>query len=96
MTTRSSTSTTSLKRGNTPEWGWFSFFFPKNLARRNCGVYSNRCKKEDGKHPAQSERNSEMTTYTTINDYIAQVVNPALGEYADDYDTWEIAQKHEI
>ena len=37
-----------------------------------------------------------MTNYTTINDYIAQVVNPALGEYADDYDTEEIAQKHEI
>ena len=33
-----------------------------------------------------------MTTYTTINDYIAQVVNPALGEYADDYDTEEIAR----
>ena len=27
-----------------------------------------------------------MTTYTTINDYIAQVVNPALGEYADEKD----------
>ena len=33
-----------------------------------------------------------MTTYTTINDYIAQVVNHALGEYADDYDTEEIAR----
>ena len=33
-----------------------------------------------------------MTTYTTINDYLAQVVNPALGEYADDYDTEEIAR----
>lgn len=34
-----------------------------------------------------------MTTYTTISDYIAQIVNPALGEYADDYDTEEIARE---
>lgn len=33
-----------------------------------------------------------MTIYTTITDYIAQVVNPALGEYADDYDVEAIAQ----
>ncbi len=34
-----------------------------------------------------------MTIYTTIDDYIAQVVRPSLGEYADDYDVRAIAQE---
>lgn len=34
-----------------------------------------------------------MTTYTTIDDYIAKVVRPSLGEYAGDYDLRAIAQE---
>lgn len=34
-----------------------------------------------------------MTTYTTLDDYIAQVVRPSLGEYAGDYDTRAIARE---
>lgn len=32
-----------------------------------------------------------MKIYTSINDYIEQVVNPALGEHAEDHDTQAIA-----
>lgn len=32
-----------------------------------------------------------MQTYTTITDYIEQVLTPALGEYADDFDVMELA-----
>ena len=31
--------------------------------------------------------------YTTKNDYIAQVINPALGEYAAEFDIDEIADE---
>lgn len=34
-----------------------------------------------------------MTIYTTLDDYISQVVRPSLGEYAADYDTRAIAQE---
>ena len=34
-----------------------------------------------------------MTIYTTITDYITQVVGPALGEYKNDYDTEAIASE---
>ena len=34
-----------------------------------------------------------MTIYTTKQDYIAQVVNPALGEYAAEHDIDAIADE---
>ena len=34
-----------------------------------------------------------MTIYSTIDDYISQVVRPSLSEYVDDYDVRAIAQE---
>ena len=39
----------------------------------------------------ESTSRTEGTVYTTITDYITQVVEPALGEFVDDYDTEAIA-----
>ena len=43
--------------------------------------------------PSHHRKGKPMSIYTTKQDYIAQAINPALGEYAEEFDIDQIADE---